>query len=118
MLNVQPQHPPIVSIMVYYTPQFEQEFSNPLSTIKSYVAATNDAFKKSGLEEVKLKLHCIERIRIMDHPFDTSNARLNQFDNAKGSISSLLKSADIALLMTRSGVGKFREIKHVLRLGG
>ena len=106
MLNVEPQHPPIVSILVYYTPEFEQQFSNPLGTIKSYVAATNDAFKKSGLEEVKLKLHCIEKIAIMDNDFNTAEARLDAFDNAKGPTSSLLNSADIALLLTRSGVSK------------
>ena len=107
MLNVEPQHPPIVSILVYYTPEFEQQFSNPLGTIKSYVAATNDAFKKSGLEEVKLKLHCIEKIAIMDNDFNTAEARLDAFDNAKGPTSSLLNSADIALLLTRSGVSKY-----------
>ena len=98
--------------MVYYTPQFEQEFSNPLSIIKSYVAATNDAFKKSGLAEVNLKLHCIEKIAIMDKDSDSSNARLDAFDVAKGTISALLNSADIALLVTRSGVSKLVVINY------
>ena len=106
--------------MVYYTPQFEQQFSNPLSIIKSYVALTNDVFRKSGLGEVKVKLHCIEKIAIMDNELEDTEDRLNEFRDAKGkdNLSSLLNSADMALLMTASGVGKFRELKHVLRLGG
>ena len=107
VLNVEPQFPPIVSIMVYYTAEFEHQFSNPLMTIKSYVAATNDAFKKSGLDEVKLKLHCIEKIAIMDSDSDSGEARLDSFDVAKGTTSALLNSADIALLLTRSGVSRF-----------
>ena len=102
--NVRPQHPPIISIMVYYTPEFEREFSNPLSIIKSYVAATNDAFKKSGMEEVKVKLHCIEKLAIMDNEWDKSKDRLDAFDAAKGPTSNLLNSADVALLVTKSGV--------------
>ena len=92
--------------MVYYTPEFEREFSNPLSIIKSYVAATNDAFKKSGMEEVKVKLHCIEKLAIMDNEWDKSKDRLDAFDAAKGPTSNLLNSADVALLLTKSGVSK------------
>ena len=103
-MNVWPQDPPIISIMVYYTPEFEQEFSNPLSVIKSYVAATNDAFKRSGLKEVRLKLHCIEKLSITDNEWDLAETRLAAFDNAKGPLSNLLQSADIALLVTKSGV--------------
>ena len=106
LLDVDPQHPPIVSIMVYYTPEFEEQFSNPLGTIKSYVAATNDAFKKSGLEEVKVKLHCIEKMDIMDDDSDTAEARLDALDNAKGTTAALLQSADTTLLLTKSGVSK------------
>ena len=103
-MNVWPQDPPIISIMVYYTPEFEQEFSNPLSVIKSYVAATNDAFKRSGLKEVRLKLHCIEKLSITDNEWDLAETRLTTFENAKGTLSNLLQSADIALLVTKSGV--------------
>ena len=104
LMNVRPQDPPIISIMVYYTPEFGQEFSNPLSVIKSYVAATNDAFKKSGLEEVRLKLHCIEKLSIMDNERDVAITRLKAFTNAKGTTSNLLQSADTTLLVTKSGV--------------
>ena len=103
-MNVWPQDPPIISIMVYYTPEFEQEFSNPLSVIKSYVAATNDAFKRSGLKEVRLKLHCIEKLSITDNEWDLAETRLTTFENAKGTLSNLLQSADVALLVTKSGV--------------
>ena len=58
-------------------------------------------------EEVKLKLHCIEKIAIKDNDLDTSEDRLTDFEFAKGDLSSLLNSADMALLMTRSGVSKF-----------
>ena len=78
--------------------------SNPEQIIKSWIATTNDAFRKSGLDEERIKLHCTEKISIMDNDHDSSEARLTAFDNAKGDLAGLLNTADIAILLTRSGV--------------
>ena len=91
--------------MVYYTPQFRRGFSNPLGIIRSYVAATNDALFKSNLKEVKVELHCIEELAVIDHESDVGLDRLKKFGTAKeGSIVKLLNTADVAMLVTKSGV--------------
>ena len=94
----------IVSIKVYYTPEFEQEFSNHLGVIDSHIASTNDAFKQSGLD-VQLQLLCTEKIDVMDAKTDDAGARLDQFTEFKGGVGYVLNSADIAVLMTAYGVG-------------
>ena len=100
-----PQRPPIISLMVYYTPEFKREVFNPLGSIRSSVAATNDALKKSGLGEVKVELHCIEELAVMDHDSDDAIDRLKAFEKAKnGNIKKLLNTADTAMLVTRNGV--------------
>ena len=90
--------------MVYYTPEFKREVSNPLGVIRSYVAATNDALKKSRLKEVEVELHCIEELAVMDHDWDDSHRRLKAFGRAKGSLIKLLNTADTAMLVTKSAV--------------
>ena len=96
-----------ITIMVYYTPEFEQEFENPQAVIKSHIAATNDAFIQSGLGNVQLQIHCTEKIDVMDSKSDDAKARLNAFNDAKGGdIGYILNSADIAMLMTATGVSK------------
>ena len=89
-----------VSIKVYYTPEFEQEFNNHLAVIDSHIASTNDAFIQSGLGHVQLQLLCTEKIDVMDARTDDGVARLKQFTNFKGSVGYILNSADIAVLMT------------------
>ena len=89
-----------VSIKVYYTPEFEQEFNNHLVVIDSHIASTNDAFIQSGLGHVQLQLLCTEKIDVMDARTDDGVARLKQFTNFKGSVGYILNSADIAVLMT------------------
>ena len=96
--------------MVYYTPEFEQEFAKPQQEIKTHIAATNDAFIKSGLSQVQLQLHCTEKIDIMDSDNDDAGARLEAFTSAKGEVGYLLNSADIAILMTKSGVSTKGEV--------
>ena len=61
--------------MVYYTPEFEQEFDNPQAVIDSHIAQTNDAFIQSGLGNVQLQLHCTEKIDVMDSKSDDAKAR-------------------------------------------
>ena len=91
--------------MVYYTPEFKREVSNPLGVIRSYVAATNDALKKSLLEEVEVELHCIEELPVMDrNDRDNAHKRLFAFERAKGSLRKLLNTADAAILVTKNGV--------------
>ena len=91
--------------MVYYTPEFKREVSNPLGVIRSYVAATNDALKLSHLEEVEVELHCIEELPVMDrNDRDNAHKRLFAFERAKGSLKKLLNTADAAILVTKNGV--------------
>ena len=94
-----------VSIKVYYTPEFEQEFANPLGVIESHIASTNDAFIQSGVGHVQLQLLCTEKIDVMDAKTDDAWTRLEQFTNFKGGVGYILNSADIAVLMTAHGVG-------------
>ena len=94
-----------ITIMVYYTPEFEQEFDNVQAVIDSHIAATNDAFIQSGLGHVQLQLLCSEKIDVMDSKTDDAGARLDQFTNFKGDVGYILNSADIAMLMTKYGVG-------------
>ena len=102
-----------VTIMVYYTPEFEQEFDNPQSVIDSHIAATNDAFKQSGLGHVQLQLLCSERIDVMDAKTDEAGARLDEFTGFKGGdVGFILNSADIAVLMTKYGVGSTVVCNH------
>ena len=94
--------------MVYYTPEFEQEFDNPQAVIDSHIAQTNDAFIQSGIGHVQLQLLCTERIDVMDSKTDDAGARLDAFSNAKGGdVGYILNSADIAMLMTKYGVRIF-----------
>ena len=95
-----------ISIMSYYTPEFKQEFANPKQEIKTYIEATNQAFKNSGMGSVKLQyFDCsFEEIDIMDGPNDNGGDRLDAFTKAKGNVGFLLKSHDIAMLMTKNGV--------------
>ena len=90
--------------MVYYTPELKREVSNPLGLIRSYIAATNDALKKSHLKKIEVELHCIEELAVMDHDFDDSHRRLEAFGRARGSLLKLLNTADAAMLVTKSGV--------------
>ena len=92
-----------VSIMMYYTPEFEQKYSDPQATVNSHVAALNDAFTKSDIN-VRLAVHCTEKIDIMDSRTDDAKARLNAFNAAKGDSDYLLNSADMAMLLTAEGV--------------
>ena len=95
-----------ISVMSYYTPKFKQEFANPEQEIKTYIEATNQAFKNSGIGSVKLKyFDCsFEEIDIMDRPNDISRNRLLAFTQAKGHVAFLLKTHDIAMLMTKNKV--------------
>ena len=90
--------------MVYYTPAFKREVSDPLGVIRSYVASTNDALTKSRLKKVRVELHCIEELAVMDHERDKTTERLTTFERAKGSILKLLNTADVAMLVTKNGV--------------
>ena len=99
--------------MAYYTPEFEREFSNPAQEIRTYIEATNDALRNTGIGGfeggIKLYVHCFEKIDIMDSSNDDADGRLDQFVSAKGDIDNLLHSADVAMLLTKNGVSTARE---------
>ena len=96
-----------ISIMSYYTPQFRQKFSNnkdkAIQEIKTYIASTNQAFKHSKIP-VELKYYdcSFEELDISENEND--NDRLDKFENAKGHVAFLLKSHDLAMLVTKDGV--------------
>ena len=96
-----------ISVMAYYTPEFEREFSNPVQEIRRYIEATNVAFDNSKIGIVKLELHCAERIDAITDSADDTSDRLDALEKAKGGdVSELLQSADIAVLVTKTGQGR------------
>ena len=95
-----------VSMMAYYTPEFEQEFggqSGAVREIQLLIEENNKAFEDSGIN-VQLHAFCFEKLDISDNENDDARQRLDAFDNAKGSVHALLQSYDIAVLMTKNGV--------------
>merc|ERR1719323_2913725 len=97
-----------ISMMAYYTPEFEQEFggrSEAEREIKKYIEETNKAYKDSGIN-VQLHAFCFEKMDISDNENDVANKRLDDFTWKKGSIHKLLNSFDIAILLTKNGAGK------------
>merc|ERR1712117_50687 len=97
-----------LSMMAYYTPEFEQEFggqSGAVREIQLLIEENNKAFEDSGIN-VQLHAFCFEKLDISDNENDDARQRLDAFDNAKGSVHALLQSYDIAVLMTKNGAGK------------
>ena len=95
-----------LSMMAYYTPEFEQEFggqSGAVREIQLLIEENNKAFEDSGIN-VQLHAFCFEKLDISDNENDDARQRLDAFDNAKGSVHALLQSYDIAVLMTKNGV--------------
>ena len=107
MLAEERQSVTTISIMSYYTPEFRQEFSNSTHTaeeiIKLYISATNQAFEHSGIPVELAYFACsIEELDISENEND--NDRLDKFMNAKEHVAFLLKSHDLAMLVTKDGV--------------
>ena len=95
-----------ISMMAYYTPEFEQEFggrSEAEREIKKYIEETNKAYRDSDIQ-VQLHAFCFEKMDISDNENDVANKRLDDFTWKKGSIHKLLNSFDIAVLLTKNGV--------------
>ena len=108
-----------ISVMVYYTSQFaegeilKQEGHTADSYVRFLIQNTNDIFKRSGITGVKLVLHGnpqpIDDVLgnnevFPDAEYDDKNERINAFSVAKGgNVRFLLNSADIAMLVTKSG---------------
>ena len=90
-----------MSIFVYYTPQFENKVSDPKGHIRNLISVTNTAFSNTKVP-LKLSEFCIEELDV-EESSDT-NQRMRNFWNAKGSLSNLLNTADIAILMTSKSV--------------
>ena len=92
-----------VSIYVYYTPQFRNRVSDPRGHIRNLIDVTNTAFSNTGIA-LRLTEFCIEELNTGES--SNYNQRLVDFSRAKGTVSNLLNTADIAILMTSQGVGQ------------
>ena len=90
-----------VSIYVYYTPQFRSRVSDPKGHIRNLIATTNTAFANTQIP-LRLSEFCIGELNSGES--SNTEQRLRDFWNAKGSLSNLLNTADIAILMTSRGV--------------
>ena len=95
--------------MVYYTSAFKEFVSDPWKKttnlwcdparfIKRQIAFANVVLQENKIP-VKLELHCLEELEGFDESSNPQE-RLYKFRDAKGSLDSLLNSADIAVLMT------------------
>ena len=109
-----------ISVMTYYTPEFKQEFVHPVQELKSYIAAANQAFRNSEMPiELKYFDCSFEEIDFEEEDVkdigglggkrglgglgcSKGGARLGAFTKAKGPTSFLLKSHDIAMLVTKN----------------
>ena len=92
-----------VSIYVYYTPQFRSRVSDPTGHIRNLIATTNTAFANTQIP-LRLSEFCIGELNSGES--SNTDQRLRDFWTAKGSLSNLLNTADIAILMTSRGVSK------------
>ena len=100
-----------VNVMVYYTSAFKEFVSDPWKKttnlwcdparfIKRQIAFANVVLQENKIP-VKLELHCLEELEGFDEgSISSPQERLYKFRDAKGSLDSLLNSADIAVLMT------------------
>ena len=102
-----------VSVMVYFTPEFKNYACDPKYFIKRQMAAANVVMLTNKIP-VRFYIFCIEELEGFQEHHDEKE-RLIQFQRAKTSlasssdcISTLLNTADIAILMTgtaaKSGV--------------
>ena len=89
-----------ITVMWYYTKQFDDITSNPADYIELLNSHANTAYQNSNLN-LRLKTKCIERLP--SNIRETSNI-LRDFIGAKGSSSALRQNADIALLVTSRSI--------------
>ena len=76
-----------ISVMWYYTKEFEAITSDPALYMASLVNHANTAYQNSNLD-LRLTTMCIERLPDSFVEADDVNALFNNFYNAKGEFST------------------------------
>ena len=88
-----------VTVMWYYSPQFDEITSNPALYIESLINNANDAYQNSNID-LRLRTLCIERLPNSFVESNNVTDLLNDLLAVKGSEAALRQTADIALLVT------------------
>ena len=88
-----------VTVMWYYSKQFDDITSNPALYIESLINLANTAYQNSNID-LKLKTLCIERLPSTFIESSNVTDLLNDLLAVKGSEAALRQTADIALLVT------------------
>ena len=93
-----------VTVMWYYSQQFDDITSNPRLYIESLVNHANAAYQNSNIN-LRLKTLCMERLPGSFVESDNVTKLLKSFVAVKGSSTALRQTADIALLITSAPRG-------------
>ena len=88
-----------VTVMWYYSKQFDDITSNPALYIENLINLANTAYQNSNMR-LRLKTLCIERLPITWRESNDPTSLLNDLVAEKGSEAALRQTADIALLVT------------------
>ena len=88
-----------VTVMWYYSRQFDDITSNPSLYIESLINLANTAYQNSNMD-LRLKTLCIERLPSTYIESNDPSDILNDLVAVKGSVAGLRQTADIALLVT------------------
>ena len=88
-----------VTVMWYYSKQFDDITSNPSLYIENLINLANTAYQNSNMR-LRLKTLCIERLPITWWESNDPTSLLNDLVAEKGSEAALRQTADIALLVT------------------
>ena len=93
-----------VTVMWYYSQQFDDITSNPDLYVESLVNLANTAYQNSDIN-LRLKTMCIEKLPSSFVESNNAGTILNDLVAVKGSEAALRQTADIALLVTSAPRG-------------
>ena len=93
-----------VTVMWYYSQQFDDITSNPELYVESLVNLANTAYQNSDID-LRLRTMCIEKLPGSFVEADDAGGLLNDLVAVKGSEAALRQTADIALLVTSAPRG-------------
>ena len=93
-----------VTVMWYYSQQFDDITSNPELYVESLVNLANTAYQNSDID-LRLRTMCIEKLPSSFVESNNAGTILNDLVAVKGSEAALRQTADIALLVTSAPRG-------------
>ena len=93
-----------VTVMWYYSKEFDDITSNPALYAESLINLANDAYQNSNIN-LRLRTLCIERLPDSFVESDSPGGILEDLVAVKGSQAALRQTADIALLITSGPLG-------------